>query len=79
MFQLIMEECPLTFGPIATPVCLGCHKTLPPKKVFENIKNHLCLPPHHDDGINILVIEQPRVVITLIIPTIINRPMSTAS
>ena len=40
-----MEERPLTFGPIATPVCLGCHNTLPPKKVFKNIKNQLCLSP----------------------------------
>ena len=34
--QLIMEERPLTFGPIASPVCLGCHKTLQTKKVVYN-------------------------------------------
>merc|ERR1719234_882261 len=32
--ELIMEERPLTFGPIASPVCLGCHKTLQQKKIL---------------------------------------------
>ena len=32
-----MVERPLIFGPISLPVCLGCLKTLPLKKVLENI------------------------------------------